>query len=41
MQVGRRDAVAWAEQNRHFAVTGILGDQEDEIVTSKDYGSKD
>ncbi|KAF7789383.1 hypothetical protein EIP86_000327 [Pleurotus ostreatoroseus] len=41
VKVGRRDAVAWAEQNRHFAVTGVLGDQEDEMVTSKDYGSKD
>lgn len=40
VNVGRRDAVAWAEKNRKFAETGILGGDDDSIA-SKDYGKKD
>ncbi|KAJ3553284.1 hypothetical protein NM688_g3695 [Phlebia brevispora] len=39
VHVGRRDAVAWAEKNRRFAETGLLG--EEESVASKDYAKKD
>ncbi|PSR81037.1 hypothetical protein PHLCEN_2v6568 [Hermanssonia centrifuga] len=38
IHVGRRDAVAWAEKNRRYAETGILG--EDESVDSEEYGKR-
>jgi len=33
---GRRDAMAWAEKHRSYAQTGILKDEEDESVHSKE-----
>ncbi|GJE84499.1 MFS general substrate transporter [Phanerochaete sordida] len=38
VNIGRRDAVAWAEKNRQYAVTGVLG--EDESVDEQDYAKR-
>ena len=38
VNTGRRDAVAWAEKNRRYAETGVLG--EDESVDEQDYAKR-
>jgi hypothetical protein len=38
INAGRRDAVAWAEKNRRYIETGILG--EEDGVDERDYGKQ-
>ena len=39
VNIGRRDAAAWAEKNRQYVHTGVLNDDASEV--SKDYAKKD
>ena len=37
---GRRDAVAWAEKNRRYIETGMLGSDDDSEQNDADYGKR-